>query len=74
MLNKETITMDAKMMFPYMRWISLLHNHNRQSQTKMIPHFQRRKKRFLMEVNKFLHHLLMLPHYWWKTYGLLALN
>ncbi|MBA0744027.1 hypothetical protein Gogos_006668, partial [Gossypium gossypioides] len=44
MLKKETITMDAKMMFPYMRWISLLHNHNCQSQTKMIPHFQRRRK------------------------------
>ncbi|MBA0772967.1 hypothetical protein Gotri_008277 [Gossypium trilobum] len=27
-----------------------------------------------MEVNKFLHHLLMLPHYWGKIYGRLALN
>ncbi|MFQ6633566.1 hypothetical protein Gotur_011653 [Gossypium turneri] len=27
-----------------------------------------------MKVNKFLLHLLMLPHYWGKTYGLLALN
>ncbi|MBA0742155.1 hypothetical protein Gogos_015244 [Gossypium gossypioides] len=57
--------MDAKMMFPWMRWMSRLHNCNRRSQTKMVPHFQRRKK-FLMEVNKFLLQLLMLPCYWEK--------
>ncbi|MBA0763334.1 hypothetical protein Gotri_012790, partial [Gossypium trilobum] len=38
------MTMDAKLMFPWMRWMSWLHNCIRQSQTKMIPHFQRRKK------------------------------
>ncbi|MBA0832973.1 hypothetical protein Goarm_017321, partial [Gossypium armourianum] len=38
--------MDAKMMFPWMRWMPQLHNRNRQSQTKMVPHFQRRKKNF----------------------------
>ncbi|MFQ6635063.1 hypothetical protein Gotur_011066 [Gossypium turneri] len=38
--------MDAKMMFPWMRWMPQLHNHNHQSQTKMVPHFQRRKKIF----------------------------
>ncbi|MBA0802402.1 hypothetical protein Gohar_012699 [Gossypium harknessii] len=27
-----------------MRWMSRLHNRNRRSQTKMVPHFQRRKK------------------------------
>ncbi|MBA0805706.1 hypothetical protein Gohar_005198, partial [Gossypium harknessii] len=36
--------------------------------------FSKKKKKFLMEVNKFIHHLLMLPHYWGKIYGLLALN
>ncbi|MBA0730204.1 hypothetical protein Golax_023383 [Gossypium laxum] len=47
-----------------MRWMSRLHNHKHRSQTKMTPHFQRiKKKRFLMEVNKFLFHLLMLPRY-----------
>ncbi|MBA0770768.1 hypothetical protein Gotri_019361, partial [Gossypium trilobum] len=34
--------MEAKMMFPWMRWMPQLHNRNRQSQTKMVPHFQRR--------------------------------
>ncbi|MBA0613509.1 hypothetical protein Godav_013932 [Gossypium davidsonii] len=33
-----------------------------------------KKKRFLRQVNKFLLHLLMLPRYWLKTYGLLALK
>ncbi|MBA0709132.1 hypothetical protein Golax_024194, partial [Gossypium laxum] len=37
--------MDAKMMFPWMRWMSRLHNHNRQRQTKIVPHFQRRRKK-----------------------------
>ncbi|MBA0793040.1 hypothetical protein Gohar_017475 [Gossypium harknessii] len=36
--------------------------------------FSKKKKRFLMEVKKFLHQLLMLPCYWGKTYGLLVLN
>ncbi|MBA0851691.1 hypothetical protein Goshw_024562 [Gossypium schwendimanii] len=40
----------------------------------MVPHFQIRKKIFLMEVKNFLLHLLMLPYYWEKTYRLLALN
>ncbi|MFQ6653537.1 hypothetical protein Gotur_024889, partial [Gossypium turneri] len=40
--------MDAKMVFSWMRWMSRLHNCNRQSQTKMVPRIQRRKKkRFL---------------------------
>ncbi|MBA0554058.1 hypothetical protein Golob_013189 [Gossypium lobatum] len=34
---------------------------------------KKKKKRFLMQVNKFLLlHLLILPRYWQKTYGLLA--
>ncbi|MBA0845820.1 hypothetical protein Goarm_023262, partial [Gossypium armourianum] len=36
--------MDAKLMFLWMRWISQLHNRNH-LETKMIPHFQRRKKK-----------------------------
>ncbi|MBA0742405.1 hypothetical protein Gogos_015467, partial [Gossypium gossypioides] len=28
-LKKETITIDTKMMFPWMRWMPRLHNHNR---------------------------------------------
>ncbi|MBA0724702.1 hypothetical protein Golax_021375 [Gossypium laxum] len=51
-----------------------LHNCNHRSQTKMVPHFQRRKERFLMEVNKFLLQLLMLPCYLEETYRLLALS
>ncbi|MBA0803170.1 hypothetical protein Gohar_013414, partial [Gossypium harknessii] len=27
------MTMDAKLMFPWMRWMSRLHNRNRRSQT-----------------------------------------
>ncbi|MFQ6634041.1 hypothetical protein Gotur_010650 [Gossypium turneri] len=55
--------MDAKLMFLWMRLISQLHNHNH-LETKMIQRFQRRKKRFLMQVNKFLLlHLLTLPRY-----------
>ncbi|MFQ6655295.1 hypothetical protein Gotur_025915 [Gossypium turneri] len=54
--------------------MSRLHNRNRRSQIKMVPHFQRKKKGFLMEVNKFLLQLLMLPCHWGKTYRLLALN
>ncbi|MBA0628622.1 hypothetical protein Godav_023323 [Gossypium davidsonii] len=58
--------MDAKLMFLWMRWISQLHNH-KHLENKMIPHFQKKekkKKRFLMQVNKFiLLHLLMLPRY-----------
>ncbi|MBA0763162.1 hypothetical protein Gotri_012665, partial [Gossypium trilobum] len=37
--------MDVKTMFPWMRWMSRLHNHNRQRQTKIVPHFQRRRKK-----------------------------
>ncbi|MBA0851201.1 hypothetical protein Goshw_015209 [Gossypium schwendimanii] len=37
---------DAKMIFPWMRWMSRLHNHNLRSQTKMVPHLQIRKKNF----------------------------
>ncbi|MBA0570191.1 hypothetical protein Golob_003875 [Gossypium lobatum] len=29
----------------WMRWMSRLHNCNYRSQTKMVPHFQRRKKK-----------------------------
>ncbi|MFQ6621707.1 hypothetical protein Gotur_002208 [Gossypium turneri] len=36
--------MDAKLMFLLMIWISQLHNHNH-LETKMIPHFQKRKKK-----------------------------
>ncbi|MBA0779681.1 hypothetical protein Gotri_003900, partial [Gossypium trilobum] len=51
-----------------------LHNRNH-LETKMIPHFQRKKKIFLMQVNKFLLlHLLMLPRYWRKIYEPLALQ
>ncbi|MBA0556203.1 hypothetical protein Golax_010436 [Gossypium laxum] len=37
-MKKETITMDAKLMFLWMRWIFQLHNHNH-LETKMIRHF-----------------------------------
>ncbi|MBA0849529.1 hypothetical protein Goshw_017168, partial [Gossypium schwendimanii] len=43
-IHEETIFMDAKLMFLWMIWISQLHNHNH-LETKMIPHFQRRKKK-----------------------------
>ncbi|MBA0870563.1 hypothetical protein Goshw_014103 [Gossypium schwendimanii] len=43
-MKKETISMDAKLMFLWMRWISQLHNHNH-LETKMIPHFQKRRKK-----------------------------
>ncbi|KAK5846824.1 hypothetical protein PVK06_003123 [Gossypium arboreum] len=46
-LKKETGTMDAKMMFHWIRWISRLHNRNYRNQTKMVPHFQRRKKKII---------------------------
>ncbi|KAK5845174.1 hypothetical protein PVK06_001329 [Gossypium arboreum] len=42
--HEETISMDAKLMFLWMRWIFQLHNHNH-LETEMIPHFQRRKKK-----------------------------
>ncbi|MBA0610400.1 hypothetical protein Godav_011260 [Gossypium davidsonii] len=42
------MTINMKLMFHWMRWMSWLHNRNRRSQTKMIPHFQRRKKRLLI--------------------------
>ncbi|MBA0550183.1 hypothetical protein Golob_021150 [Gossypium lobatum] len=44
-MKKETITMDAKLMFLQMRLISQLHNYNH-LETKMIQCFQRRKKIF----------------------------
>ncbi|MBA0661843.1 hypothetical protein Goklo_006082, partial [Gossypium klotzschianum] len=67
-MKKETISMDAKLMFLWVTWIFQLHNRNH-LETKVIPHFQRRKKRFLMRVIIFLLlHLLMLPLYWRKTY------
>ncbi|MBA0785741.1 hypothetical protein Gotri_028077, partial [Gossypium trilobum] len=47
-MKKETISMDAKLMFLWMRWISQLYNHNH-LETKVNPHFQRRRKRFLMQ-------------------------
>ncbi|MBA0785748.1 hypothetical protein Gotri_028077, partial [Gossypium trilobum] len=51
-----------------------LYNHNH-LETKVNPHFQRRRKRFLMQVIIFLLlHLLMLPRYWQKTYEPLALK
>ncbi|MBA0876827.1 hypothetical protein Goshw_027707, partial [Gossypium schwendimanii] len=31
-------------MFPWMKWMSHLHNRNHRSQTKMVSHLQRRKK------------------------------
>ncbi|MBA0805509.1 hypothetical protein Gohar_005021 [Gossypium harknessii] len=43
LMKKEVISMNVKLMFLRMRWISQLHNHNH-LETKMIPHFQRRKK------------------------------
>ncbi|MBA0610940.1 hypothetical protein Godav_011673, partial [Gossypium davidsonii] len=49
-MKKEMISMDANLMFLWMRWISQLHYRNH-LKIKMIPHFQRRrKKRFLMQV------------------------
>ncbi|MBA0736434.1 hypothetical protein Gogos_009990 [Gossypium gossypioides] len=39
------MTINMMLMFPWMRWMSWLHNRNRRSQTKTIPHFQRRKKK-----------------------------
>ncbi|MBA0739683.1 hypothetical protein Gogos_012925 [Gossypium gossypioides] len=47
-------------------WMSRVHNRNHRSKTKMVPRLQRRKKIFLMEVNKFLLQLLMLPYFWGK--------
>ncbi|MBA0860880.1 hypothetical protein Goshw_022145 [Gossypium schwendimanii] len=41
-MKKEKISMDAKLMFLWMAWIFQLHNRN-QLETKVIPHFQRRK-------------------------------
>ncbi|MBA0860437.1 hypothetical protein Goshw_017702 [Gossypium schwendimanii] len=65
-MEKEMISMDAKLIFLWMTWIFQLHNCNRLE--TMIPHFQRRKKRFLIQVIIFLLlHLLMLPLYWWKN-------
>ncbi|MFQ6620151.1 hypothetical protein Gotur_000540 [Gossypium turneri] len=73
-MKKETISMDAKLMFLWMTRIFQLYNRN-QLETKVIPHFQRRKKRFLMQVIIFLLlHLMMLPFYWQKTCGPLALK
>ncbi|MBA0754277.1 hypothetical protein Gogos_021248 [Gossypium gossypioides] len=73
-MKKETISMDAKLRFFWMRWISQLHNRNH-LETKMIPHFQRRRKRFMIKVNKFLLlHLLMPPRYWRKTFRPLAMK
>ncbi|MBA0766944.1 hypothetical protein Gotri_015932 [Gossypium trilobum] len=37
--------MDAKMIFPWIRWMSRLNNRKHRSQTKMVPHFQRRNKK-----------------------------
>ncbi|MBA0562623.1 hypothetical protein Golob_007654 [Gossypium lobatum] len=34
---------DVKLMFLWIRWMSQPHNRNRRSQTKMIPHFQRKE-------------------------------
>ncbi|MFQ6669713.1 hypothetical protein Gotur_034851 [Gossypium turneri] len=42
-MKKETISMDAKLMILWMTLIFQLHNRN-QLETKVIPHFQRRKK------------------------------
>ncbi|MBA0620962.1 hypothetical protein Godav_006625 [Gossypium davidsonii] len=36
--------------------------------------FSKKKKEILMQVNKFLLHLLMLPRFWQKTYGPLELK
>ncbi|MBA0698746.1 hypothetical protein Goari_000442 [Gossypium aridum] len=33
------------MMFSWMRWMSQLHNRNRRSQTKMVLHLQKSKKK-----------------------------
>ncbi|MBA0634091.1 hypothetical protein Godav_005230 [Gossypium davidsonii] len=44
-LKKEIITVDAKMMSPWMRWMSRLYNRNYRSQAKTIPYLQRRKKK-----------------------------
>ncbi|KAK5825245.1 hypothetical protein PVK06_020057 [Gossypium arboreum] len=41
--EERKISMDVKLMFLWMTWIFQLHNHN-QLETKMIPHFQKRKK------------------------------
>ncbi|KHG08456.1 DNA replication terminus site-binding [Gossypium arboreum] len=43
-MKKETIPMDAKLMFLWMTWIFQLHNHN-QLETKVIPHYQKKKKK-----------------------------
>ncbi|MBA0862916.1 hypothetical protein Goshw_014182 [Gossypium schwendimanii] len=71
-MKKEMISINVKLMFLWMRWISQLHKHNH-LETNMIPHFKGRKK-ILMQVNKFLLHLLMLPRYWRKTYEPLDLK
>ncbi|MBA0605431.1 hypothetical protein Godav_018012 [Gossypium davidsonii] len=73
-MKKEMISMDAKLMFLWMIRIFQLYNRN-QLETKVIPHFQRRKKRFLMQVIIFLLlHLMMLPLYWRKICESLALK
>ncbi|MBA0618444.1 hypothetical protein Godav_027794 [Gossypium davidsonii] len=43
-MEKEMISMDAKLIFLWMTWIFQLHNCNH-LETKVIPHFQRRKKK-----------------------------
>ncbi|MBA0705951.1 hypothetical protein Golax_018099 [Gossypium laxum] len=73
-MKKKMISMDVKLMFLWITWIFQLHNRNH-LETKVIPHFQRRKNRFLMEVIIFLLlHLLMLLLYWQKTCESLALK
>ncbi|MBA0653826.1 hypothetical protein Goklo_020953 [Gossypium klotzschianum] len=44
LMEKEMISMDAKLIFLWMTWIFQLHNCNH-LETKVIPHFQRRKKK-----------------------------
>ncbi|MBA0881923.1 hypothetical protein Goshw_015624, partial [Gossypium schwendimanii] len=43
-MKKEMISMDAKLTFLWMTWIFQLHNRN-YLETKVIPYFQRRKKK-----------------------------
>ncbi|MBA0553630.1 hypothetical protein Golob_012794, partial [Gossypium lobatum] len=40
-MKKEMIGMDAKLMFPWKRWISQPHNRNH-LETKMIPHLKKK--------------------------------
>ncbi|MBA0736461.1 hypothetical protein Gogos_010012 [Gossypium gossypioides] len=73
-MKKEMICMDAKLMFLWKRWISQLHNCNH-LETKMIPHFQKRKKK-IFDASEHIYSTSFTDAatFWWKTYKPLALK